>query len=310
MEYLGGQRAFTCPPLPKAEILGGIAGLLENETYRNAPRTLALLSAPLTSPPEPLYPTFSSNHHRNGNGVAGLKSKRPTPTHSKTHSRNNSTTAGSGMKPAFSLADIPSSVGPLKTEALIEALFNPTLTASKRPSPFTLYDPPPPPQHTSASEASSVKGLDLNGFGVVPRSSNLRLGLNDLSPEMADEAFGRGMEEQGIGLKDLVPSLSRESSSYRSEDGSEYESASEGYDSDAEGDAEEVGTAAEAEQNPPSAAASTTESRASSKPPSTHGSTSTNGEGQKMSWWAKHVRNNPRVVKSRAERTPRHRSTV
>ncbi|KAK0447188.1 N-terminal C2 in EEIG1 and EHBP1 proteins-domain-containing protein, partial [Armillaria borealis] len=38
LTHVGGEKAFVAPPLPKGEILNGVAALLENDVYRTRPR--------------------------------------------------------------------------------------------------------------------------------------------------------------------------------------------------------------------------------------------------------------------------------
>ena len=42
LEHIGGETQYIPPPLPKGEILTGIAGFLENDVYRKPPRELDL----------------------------------------------------------------------------------------------------------------------------------------------------------------------------------------------------------------------------------------------------------------------------
>ena len=112
LEHVGGEINYKAPPLPKGEILGGIAGILENDVYRTRPRTLDL------------YGMYYDNKQEKGSGG---------------RQRRDSTIVN-GTDP-FDISDLSSAYGPKTTETLIEALFNPVPTHSEKESPFTYYVP-------------------------------------------------------------------------------------------------------------------------------------------------------------------------
>lgn len=107
---------YIAPPLPKAEILGGIGGLLDQDVFRTRPRALTHVENDSTSSLE--------------GPPAKIKSKpkvaRPAPV--------------AGVP--FDLERLPFATGHKSTEAIIDALFNPTPSTSPRPSPFTFYETP------------------------------------------------------------------------------------------------------------------------------------------------------------------------
>ena len=107
---MGGERNYKAPPLPKGEILGGIAGILDNDVYRTRPRTLDLYG---------MY--YSNNRDMGGEGR-----QRRDLVH--------------GTDP-FDISNLSSACGPRTTETLIETLFNPVPTHSEKESPFTYYVP-------------------------------------------------------------------------------------------------------------------------------------------------------------------------
>lgn len=111
LEHVGGERSYKAPPLPKGEILNGIAGLLEDDVYRIRPKALDLY----------------------GYGTPG-----------KTIKASNSKSSDADTTAPFDITKLPLAYGPRTTETLIEAIFNPIPTSSKKETPFTYYAPPEP----------------------------------------------------------------------------------------------------------------------------------------------------------------------
>ncbi|KIM82756.1 hypothetical protein PILCRDRAFT_820051 [Piloderma croceum F 1598] len=134
LEHVGGEKNYKAPPLPKGEILGGIAGILDNDVYRTRPRTLDL------------YGMYYDNQ-------------------SKGESQRKGTTLKIGIDP-FDISNLSSAYGPRTTETLIEAIFNPVPTHSEKQSPFTYYVPFEP-QGKRPSIISSGYKTSTNGSGSL-----------------------------------------------------------------------------------------------------------------------------------------------
>ncbi|EGO01210.1 hypothetical protein SERLA73DRAFT_159695 [Serpula lacrymans var. lacrymans S7.3] len=112
LEQVGGESSFTAPPLPKGEILGGVAGLLENDVYRTRPRMLDL------------YDRCSSDSSLSSASSASGASKRKK------------------RKKPFDVARLPHTRGPRGTESMIDALFNPHPSTLRKVTPFTYFTEP------------------------------------------------------------------------------------------------------------------------------------------------------------------------
>jgi len=140
---VGGEKNYKAPPLPKGEILGGIAGILENDVYRTRPRTLDL---------------YGMYHDRKGTALK------------------------TGTDP-LDMSNLSTAYGPRTTETLIEALFNPVPTHSKKESPFTYYvplghhvkKPSPLGFDTSINGSGSLNGHRTNGsmHSTAPSSASV-----------------------------------------------------------------------------------------------------------------------------------------
>lgn len=131
LEHTSGAPSYIAPPLPKGEILSGVAGLLESDTYRNYPSALGLYSSGSgssdslsdassdSSPSAPCPPQ--------GPGPAGQTKAHSRQRRTKNHKRN-----------GFDPSKLPDIRGPRATEKLIEAIFNPApVTSPTRVTPFT-----------------------------------------------------------------------------------------------------------------------------------------------------------------------------
>ncbi|KAH7928372.1 hypothetical protein BV22DRAFT_1126652 [Leucogyrophana mollusca] len=122
LTHLSGTSTYTAPPLPKGEILGGIAGLLEKDVYRTRPRILDLYASDSDS-------SVASTGSSSENGQGRDRSR------SRSRSRERRKRDAGGMKgmgkrkqkrtKPFDVARLPFTHGTRGTERLIEALFNP-----------------------------------------------------------------------------------------------------------------------------------------------------------------------------------------
>ncbi|KAL4076744.1 hypothetical protein V8B97DRAFT_1866834 [Scleroderma yunnanense] len=153
LEHTGGALSYVAPPLPRGEILSGIAGLLDSETYRNYPSALGLYSSSSGSSDSLSYASSDSSpsapHHPQSQGPAGETRVRPRQRRTKNQKR----------KP-FDPTKLPDLRGPRATEKLIEAIFNPApVTSPTRVTPFTYliegYD-----EHDGAYEGGDQASLE------------------------------------------------------------------------------------------------------------------------------------------------------
>lgn len=131
LTHVGGEKHFVAPPLPKAEILTGLAGLLEKDIYQNVP----------------------SKFDRFGRYVGGDAELDRADTDSDSHSsRRSASVSGRGtLMPLFAPFEVsqlpnPYAYGARTTDALIESLFNPirlpaSLKAEGKLDPFVKYVP-------------------------------------------------------------------------------------------------------------------------------------------------------------------------
>ncbi|KAG2076282.1 hypothetical protein BDR04DRAFT_1090263 [Suillus decipiens] len=115
LEYVSGESSYIAPPLPKGEILSGVAGLLDNDIFRTRPRTLDLYANENSSSSS--VSTISTH----SSGKLGPKRK----------------------KNPLDASQLPNTRGIRGTERLIEALFNPVpVTRPAQLTPFTyLHEP-------------------------------------------------------------------------------------------------------------------------------------------------------------------------
>ncbi|KAH0831143.1 hypothetical protein J3R83DRAFT_13713 [Lanmaoa asiatica] len=129
LEHTAGELAYVAPPLPKGEILSGVAGFLEaSDIYRTRPRA------------SDLYTHASSDSSTDDAGVAsgsdtssvvsasvasnGTPSQGHSHGHGHTDGQSRHVTVKKQRRP-FEVAKLPTINDPRGTEKLIEALFNP-----------------------------------------------------------------------------------------------------------------------------------------------------------------------------------------
>ncbi|KAG2159266.1 N-terminal C2 in EEIG1 and EHBP1 proteins-domain-containing protein [Suillus bovinus] len=110
LEHISGESSYIAPPLPKGEILSGVAGLLDSDIFRTRPRTLDLYAHENSSSSSvSTISTHSSGKHR------PKRKKNP-----------------------LDASQLPNTRGIRGTEKLIEALFNPVpVTSPGQLTPFT-----------------------------------------------------------------------------------------------------------------------------------------------------------------------------
>ncbi|KAF7972115.1 hypothetical protein HWV62_18826 [Athelia sp. TMB] len=136
LEHIGGESKYKAPPLPKGEVLGGIAGILDSDVYKTRPRALDLYG---------MYYDPKGGHNP--------RFVKPA------HSRAGSKTVSSSINGSIDISSLSSAYGPRTTETLIEAIFNPVPSHVEKPSPFTYYVPFD--EHAQAQRA--VSGSSTSG---------------------------------------------------------------------------------------------------------------------------------------------------
>ncbi len=163
LEYVSGETQYIAPPLPKGEILNGIAGFLEKTSVKKRPRALDL------------YGPYRNQEELEEDLLSGLKSTARVPKTARSErkvidvpsvSRQESETEDDatsfegggldvegeggedddeyGVAPsvAFDVQRLPVAYGTKTTEVLIDSLFNPVMVTDRtEESPFTIYEP-------------------------------------------------------------------------------------------------------------------------------------------------------------------------
>ncbi|KIY66963.1 hypothetical protein CYLTODRAFT_491050 [Cylindrobasidium torrendii FP15055 ss-10] len=126
LTHVGGEKHFVAPPLPKAEILTGLAGLLEKDIYQNVP----------------------SKFDRFGKYVGDTDVDRADTDSDSHSSRRSAASTPMPLYAPFEVSQLPNpyAYGARTTDALIESLFNPirlpaSLKADGKLDPFVKYVP-------------------------------------------------------------------------------------------------------------------------------------------------------------------------
>jgi len=117
LEHVNGESSYIAPPLPKGEILSGVAGLLDNDIFRTRPRALDLYA----------------HENSSSSSVSTIS----------THSTGKRRPGSKRKKNPLDASQLPNTRGIRGTEKLIEALFNPVpVTRPGQLTPFTyLHEP-------------------------------------------------------------------------------------------------------------------------------------------------------------------------
>ena len=162
LEYVSGETQYTAPPLPKGEILNGVAGYLEKTSVKKRPRALDL------------YGPYRNQEELEEDLLSGLKSTARVPKTARserkvsdmpsvigqeTETEDDLTSfEGGGLdvdgeeredddyevapSVAFDVQRLPVAYGTKTTEVLIDSLFNPVMVTDRtEESPFTIYEP-------------------------------------------------------------------------------------------------------------------------------------------------------------------------
>lgn len=140
VKWLSGEQDFIAPPLQKAQIMDGVAGLMSNDRIMQSSRQHLSTNSSASSFYNIATPDLPS--------TPGLRGRSPSLTRAPTLSHSLS----------FSRPHTP---GPTaRTEQIIEALFNPVPTTNPNPSPFSYYAPARPPIRKGTVNVSGMSELD------------------------------------------------------------------------------------------------------------------------------------------------------
>ncbi|KAG9119695.1 hypothetical protein FRC07_005145 [Ceratobasidium sp. 392] len=141
VKYLSGEHDYVAPPLQKAQIMEGVAGLMSNDRIMHPSRPNLSPSSSASSFYNIATPDLPSTPGLN-RGRSPSLSRTPTLSHSLSFTR-------------------PTTPGPTaRTEQIIEALFNPVPTTNPNPSPFAYYAPARPPVRKGTVNITGISELD------------------------------------------------------------------------------------------------------------------------------------------------------
>ncbi|KAF8556567.1 hypothetical protein OG21DRAFT_1602145 [Imleria badia] len=139
LEHTAGELAYVAPPLPKGEILSGVAGFLESsDIYRTRPRASDLYTGASSD--------SSSDDAASGSDASSIISGSGASHGGPSKSTGHGQAHGDGYQHAtikkqrrpFEVAKLPTISDPKGTEKLIEALFNPVpVRQPSKVTPFT-----------------------------------------------------------------------------------------------------------------------------------------------------------------------------
>ncbi|KAF9452133.1 hypothetical protein P691DRAFT_756733 [Macrolepiota fuliginosa MF-IS2] len=223
LEFISGEQNYVPPPLPKGEILNGLAGYLDGDHYR-IPRGQPAYSMDMQGSEEIGLGLFSARCSTATDGKQRLTSwtASATTTTSRFEADDDDDSfidvyqegsdldtpapgptpvrATSPAPPAFDIQRIPLAYGTKTTETLIEALFNPVKTSERNcESPFTVYVPSPPALSRKLPPSA------------VYRSSSTRTKNSDRSRLSDVSGSGSGLGLQGlVNLPDVKPVIAVE----------------------------------------------------------------------------------------------------
>lgn len=201
LEYISGETNYIAPPLPKGEILNGIAGFLEKTSVKKRPRALDL------------YGPYKNQEELEENLLSGLKSTARVPKTARSERKvsdvpsvgmsvetetEDDTTSYEGVldgeeekeeeqvpSVAFDVQCLPMAYGTKTTEVLIDSLFNPVRVTDKmEESPFTIYEPVVEGVDFAFLTPKGRAGTRQGQGPVQARVQGLGLTLSDQSPSV------------------------------------------------------------------------------------------------------------------------------
>ncbi|KAG8743292.1 hypothetical protein FRC10_012255 [Ceratobasidium sp. 414] len=168
VKWLSGEQDYVAPPLQKAQIMEGVAGLMFNDRIMHP-------SSSFYNIPSPDLPSAPGLNR----GRSPSLSRAPTLSHSLSFTR-------------------PTTPGPTaRTEQIIEALFNPVPTTNPNPSPFAYYAPARPPVRKGTVNISGTSELDSSWSMAKARQDAeartlLQVPNGGTETETETEEFGGG----------------------------------------------------------------------------------------------------------------------
>lgn len=138
LEHAAGELAYVAPPLPKAEILSGVASFLESsDIYRSRPWASDLYMHGPSGSSSDDAGAASGTDASSIVSESGVSNGAPSQSHGRADGQSGHATVKKQRRP-FEVAKLPTINDPRGTEKLIEALFNPVpVTQPAKVSPFT-----------------------------------------------------------------------------------------------------------------------------------------------------------------------------
>ncbi|KAG6380140.1 N-terminal C2 in EEIG1 and EHBP1 proteins-domain-containing protein [Boletus reticuloceps] len=129
LEHTAGELNYVAPPLPKDEILSGVAGILESsDVYRTRPRASDLYT----------HGPSDSSSDNEGSDASSIVSGSGVSYGVSSQSHGHDHPTVKKHRRPFEVAKLPTINDPRGTEKLIEALFNPIpVTQPSQLTPFT-----------------------------------------------------------------------------------------------------------------------------------------------------------------------------
>ncbi|KAB5590363.1 EEIG1/EHBP1 protein amino-terminal domain containing protein [Ceratobasidium theobromae] len=173
VKWLSGEQEYIAPPLQKAQIMEGVAGLMSHDrilpptgmrTPTRPPISAASSSSSFVNLGTPDLLASPSFNRGRGSSL----SRAPTLSHSLSFTR-------------------PTTPGPTaRTEQIIEALFNPVPTTNPNPSPFAYYAPSRPPVRKGTANVLAA-GPELDTTWSIAKAQQDAQARATLTVPTADE---------------------------------------------------------------------------------------------------------------------------
>ncbi|KAG1872918.1 hypothetical protein DFJ58DRAFT_760351 [Suillus subalutaceus] len=178
LEHISGESSYIAPPLPKGEILSGVAGLLDNDIFRTRPRTLDLYA----------------NANSSSSSVSTIS----------THSSRKRRPGSKRKKNPLDASQLPNTRGIRGTEKLIEALFNPApVTRPGQLTPFTYLHEPSAQLHDHSREVATEDG-------------HVQVYADEDEARLADESLYSNSNSDFVDLNHPLPARQGSESDYQS----------------------------------------------------------------------------------------------
>lgn len=138
LEHTAGETAYVAPPLPKGEILSGVAGFLESsDIYRTRPCALDLYAHASSGSSSDDVVVVSGSDTSSIVSGSGVSSGGPSHGHAHAEGHVRHAAVRKQRRP-FEISKLSAVNDPRGTEKMIEALFNPVpVTQPSKVTPFT-----------------------------------------------------------------------------------------------------------------------------------------------------------------------------